>query len=90
MGWTINNSYIVKSKSAYPIAAFHIEISSEGLETLRIFETFRQYFMLPKAGEKQQEKQRSGKTITSSYKYSTKIGKQSGLSDTNNIRMPFP
>jgi len=46
--------------------------------------------MLPKAGEKQQEKQRSGKTITSSYKYSTKIGKQSGLSDTNNIRMPFP
>lgn len=56
MGWTIDNSYAAKSKSAYPIAAFHVEISSERLETLRIFETFRQYFMSPKAGEKKQEK----------------------------------
>lgn len=65
MSWTINNSYVIKSKSAYPIAAFHIEISSERLETLQIFETFRQYFMSPKAGEKQQEKLGSGETIIS-------------------------
>lgn len=65
MGQTINNNYIMKSKSAYPIAAFHTQISSERLETLRIFETFSQYFMSPEAGEKQQEKKmRSGETIT--------------------------
>lgn len=46
--------------------------------------------MSPKAGEKQQEKLGSGETITSLYKYSTKTGKRAGLSDTNNIRIPFP
>lgn len=87
-GLNLHHSDVLKSRSAYPIPAFHSEGSPQTPEARRRFETFHQCFVSPEAGERQGQTLGSGGTIRL-RQCSTRTGARAG-SDVNSSPTPFP
>lgn len=64
MGQAFNNSYITESKSAYPIAAFHTEISSETRDIKDIWDIESLFYVTWGWRKETRGKLRSGEIIT--------------------------